>query len=356
MPDPSPPPPLPESVLLIGAGRLGMHLCVALLAAGIPRVTLWNRRPLPAERETLLDTGLSALPPEQRVRLERLDGASLDTFLEKFLVPQAPDDASPPLLIFLTVTDDALTPTAQWLMEKLKHLGTAPDSCSPLISINSRISAVLHCSGALSLAALEPLRQGGIAVGTLHPLQSFAGVPRAQTMVGTYCALEGSESIETIARALVERVGGHTIRLREGGKLLYHASAVIASNLMVALTSLAVKVLGNATEGETSETERLAMLLPLIEGSVHNLKTQGLSTGIAAALTGPVSRGDAGIVGRQWQALQPNTLESGSASPEGVAEIYRLLSLEAIALTKARGMSPERISALLHALNSTNFF
>ena len=65
----------------------------------------------------------------------------------------------------------------------------------------------------------------------------------------------------------------------------YHAAAVLVSNYTVALTHAGV-ALWRAI-GKT-EAEALQALVPLLQGTVHNLHRLGPSD----ALTGPVARGD----------------------------------------------------------------
>ena len=51
---------------------------------------------------------------------------------------------------------------------------------------------VVHCSGAVSLDALEPARQAGASVGSFHPIQSFSSIDQAiESLSGSVFAVSG---------------------------------------------------------------------------------------------------------------------------------------------------------------------
>src|SRR5450756_2220089 len=70
---------------------------------------------------------------------------------------------------------------------------------------------------------------------------------------------------------------------------LYHLSAVVGCNLLVALESEAKRLMDEATGGE----DGLDHLAPLLTTAMKNLLGSGDP---AHALTGPVARGDVGTV------------------------------------------------------------
>lgn len=57
--------------------------------------------------------------------------------------------------------------------------------------------------------------------------------------------------------------------LQPGGKTAYHAAAVISSNYLIALQSVAVDLLADAG---IDQLEGLDVLMPIIEGTVYSLK------------------------------------------------------------------------------------
>ncbi|MFB7893976.1 DUF2520 domain-containing protein [Microbacterium sp. NPDC056044] len=141
-----------------------------------------------------------------------------------------------------------------------------------------------HFSGATTLAPLAPHEALSI-----HPLltvtgeTSFAGVP---------AALAGStDRALAAAHALAEALGMTPFDVADADRAAYHAAASIASNFLVTLESFAEDLA--ATAGVPRDA-----LVPLVRATVANWEAGG-----AAALTGPIARGDDETVARQRAAV-----------------------------------------------------
>ncbi|MBC7253561.1 MAG: DUF2520 domain-containing protein [Actinobacteria bacterium] len=180
------------------------------------------------------------------------------------------------------------------------------DACITLASAGAikRGSYVVHMSGALGLDVLEAAEEAGAATASVHPLQTFADVKGAVRKIpGSVFAVTARDprTVEW-AEGLVRLLGGEPVRLAEENKVLYHLGAVMASNLLVALEHAAELLYQEiGMEGEKA----LRALLPLIEGTVGNLRRLGTEK----ALTGPVARGDIGIVRRHLEKLEEEDRE-----------------------------------------------
>lgn len=138
-----------------------------------------------------------------------------------------------------------------------------------------------HCSGATTL---EPL--AGHRAFSLHPLLTAPadGVPHFH---GVPCAVAGDE----IAVRLATTLGMKPLVVADADRAAYHAAASMASNFLVTLEVAAERVA--ATAGLSRED-----LLPLVQATVDNWAALG-----AAALTGPIARGDHETVARHREAL-----------------------------------------------------
>jgi predicted short-subunit dehydrogenase-like oxidoreductase (DUF2520 family) len=145
---------------------------------------------------------------------------------------------------------------------------------------------------------------------------------------GATFGVEGDGDARALAERLVAACEGRVLSIRPGGKALYHAAAVFASNYAVALLSIAGRLMGEA--GIAAEDAQPA-LTALAAGAVENVA----ALGPAAALTGPVARGDAETVARHLARL--------SGRDRGV---YCLLALEALELARARGTDPAALARL----------
>lgn len=202
---------------------------------------------------------------------------------------------------------------------------TTPDDC--IAEVAAAVAAaggwragqvVLHTAGALATTVLQPAAAGGAAIGSLHPLQSFAG--GAASLQGVYFACSGAAPALQLCRSLVAEWGGIYWELAEANRVQYHAAACAASNYLVVLLDWAVRQL--APLGLT-EAEAQAALAPLVQGTLQNLQRQG-----RAALTGPISRGDAATLAAHLAVLPPDEQvlyrQLGAATLQTAAALGRL--------------------------------
>lgn len=143
---------------------------------------------------------------------------------------------------------------------------------------------VAHLSGALGLDVLAP----HVQVASLHPLRA---IPTAATALGgAWFAVAG----DALAHQVVEAIGGRALTIDEADRVRYHAAATIASNHLTAL-------LGQVERIAAGAGVPLEAYLDLVRGAVDNVAR----VGAAAALTGPVSRGDWATVVSHLEALPP---------------------------------------------------
>ncbi len=225
-------------------------------------------------------------------------------------------------VVFITTPDDLIESTCMSISE---HRGF------------DKNAVVIHCSGALSSDILSSARDCGAVVATLHPLQSFASVDQAVSLVpGSFCTIEGDSGALPIVREVVEDLGGILMEITAEKKTLYHAAAVAASNYLVTLIHLALEL--NEAAGLPSDTSFNA-LLPLIRGTLSNIGAKG----IPGSLTGPIARGDVATVSAHLKAIEED-------APE-LLMLYRCLGLYTVDLAKAKGTldkeAADKIVALL---------
>ncbi len=182
---------------------------------------------------------------------------------------------------------------------------------------------VVHMSGALGLDVLEPAEELGARAACIHPLQTFADVRGAMRSIpGSVFAVTSRDAdTQAWAEELVLKLGGEPVALAEKDKTLYHIGAVVASNLLVALEHAAELVY---EEIGLQRESALKALMPLIEGTVQNLKRLGTEK----ALTGPVARGDIGVLRRHLESLERGEREQ-------LLKVYTSLSMFALDLAEA---------------------
>ncbi len=194
---------------------------------------------------------------------------------------------------------------------------------------------VLHTSGLQPARLLEPLARRGALVASLHPVQSFARKDApASVFAGITWGVEGDPAALPACVRIVRALRGRVLLLTERDKPLYHAACSLASNALVALEATAAGTLRAIGIGGP---EAEAMLFPLVQGTLQNVKNFGLEK----ALTGPILRGDVETVRGHLEALR--------GGPEA-REVYLVLGRRALGLAAKRGLPAGRVRALKRLL------
>jgi predicted short-subunit dehydrogenase-like oxidoreductase (DUF2520 family) len=185
-------------------------------------------------------------------------------------------------LILISTPDDAVVKVA----EELARIGAE----------ELRAKVVLHTSGALNSSALKAVRDCGACVGSMHPLQSFSGVA-VPPLEGKVFALEGDPPAIRLARQIVRALGGLPVQIAGGSKVLYHAAAAFAAGHVLAVEESATRLLMLAG---MKRGEAVRALLQLTRQVLENFERLGPR----AAWTGPLARGDYGVVVAHLAAMK----------------------------------------------------
>jgi predicted short-subunit dehydrogenase-like oxidoreductase (DUF2520 family) len=170
---------------------------------------------------------------------------------------------------------------------------------------------VIHLSGARTLDALAAVARlrPDCAIGSLHPLQTLpspdAGAAR---LPGSWAAVAGAEAVTTLAEELELR----PFRVDDADRALYHATAAVAANHLVAL-------LGQVERLARAAGVPFEAFLPLVRASVENAAEMGPDN----ALTGPVARGDLVTVARHLDALPASERTAYAAMAEQARRLAR---------------------------------
>jgi predicted short-subunit dehydrogenase-like oxidoreductase (DUF2520 family) len=206
---------------------------------------------------------------------------------------------------------------------------TTPDGAISQVSGDLKWGAdkaVVHCSGADTSEVLAAAAVSGAQVGVFHPLQTFAGKSVGSPFTGITFSIESQEPLFSVLKTIATDLGGKWIALRPEDKPLYHASAVIVSNYMIALVKIATDLWAGFG---IPRDEAVKALLPLIRGTVDNLE----KTGLPFCLTGPIARGDTGTITKHLDAL-------GRINPDFVG-VYKQLGQATLPIA----IEKEKISA-----------
>jgi predicted short-subunit dehydrogenase-like oxidoreductase (DUF2520 family) len=274
---------------IVGGGTVGLTLAAALVAAGWQVGAVASRDPARRERLRRSAPGARAFAEPAGI----LDECHL---------------------AIIAVPDDAIADVATRM-----HLYSG--------------QALVHTSGLHGAEILAAARAAGTSCGSFHPLVAFADVDRALAALrGATVAIEGDADLLDVLAEMAESIGALPVRLQPGSKPAYHAAAVLAAGGLVALLDVIAEV---AAPAGLDELGSLAVYGPLAAQALGNAR----ALGIAAALTGPAVRGDAGTVAAHLAAL-------ASGSP-GALDAYRALVRRQVTIAEERrDLAPESAAHL----------
>ncbi|BCJ59854.1 Rossmann-like and DUF2520 domain-containing protein [Micromonospora endophytica] len=282
------------TVGVIGAGRVGATLGAALAAAGHRVVAASGMSGASQARLALLLPAVS-----------RRSAASVALAATDLLLIAVPDDALAGVIADLAA-DGALRPG----------------------------QVVAHTSGAHGLAVLAPAAAAGARPLALHPAMTFTGTPDdLDRLPGISYGVTAPAELRPLAARLVADLGGVPEWIGEADRGLYHAALAHGANHLVTLVNEAADRLRDAGVGQPEK-----VLAPLLRAALENALRLGDD-----ALTGPVSRGDAGTVARHLTRL-------ADTAPESVAPYLALARRTADRAVAAGRLRPADAAQLLDVL------
>jgi predicted short-subunit dehydrogenase-like oxidoreductase (DUF2520 family) len=240
-----------ENIAIIGLGRVGTAIGYLLRKAGYPIIAV-----------------ASCTQTSLQERIHYTGG-------QAFTAESDAEAAALASCIFITTPDDIIGVVCREIVQK-GGIKTG--------------DKVIHMSGAGGLDLLEPAREVGANVASIHPMQSFADIEGAiRNIPSSTFGITADETLKVWAAELVKELGGIPFTVPESRKPLYHALACMASNYLTTLLNMVEK--GYISLG-LNQDEAIRAFWPLVTGTLKNIETRGS----IQALTGPISRGDVGTV------------------------------------------------------------
>lgn len=282
---------------IVGLGAVGTALAHAARAAGVPVAAVASRSPLKAEALAAV-TGARVLPIADIAR------------------------AAP--LVALSVADDAIE-----------------DAAAALGDVSG--ATVFHCSGARPASVLAPLAARGARTASWHPLAAIAArhgdeapAQSAAMFRGAIVAVEGASDVPEL-EALATALGARPVHITAAQKPAYHLGAAILAGFSVALAAVADAEWRRAGIPADVAHDGLAHLLGTVAANL------GAAPSPAAALTGPIVRGDVDAVARQ--------VATARTLPPAAAALYRAHTAHLVALAHHGGRiaddTAQRLTQLL---------
>ncbi len=185
---------------------------------------------------------------------------------------------------------------------------------------------IFHLSGSLKSDVLSLCENYGAIIFAMHPYQTFYGNDLS-ALDNALWAVELGNAGKNVIKSIIADLGGKyeflsPVTLEH--KILYHLSAVLASNYLILFLSFAKKV----TEISGINPEKF--LPPIIQQTINNFLNFGLKNQLP--LTGPFARGDFEIIKKHLIAME--------SQPE-LFDIYQKLTLSALKILKIENMISE---------------
>ncbi len=221
------------------------------------------------------------------------------------------------------------------LLGDLLLLGVPDGQLSEILQARTlRPALVVHLSGA---HPADVIGRSDLETGSLHPVLPFADPASALArMDDCRWVTEGSAPALDRLRAVWAVRDTHWSTIAKSAKPAYHAAMICASNYLVTLTDMARQLAAQAGLPDASAADLIATLQ---FATLDNL--EGQTT--AAALTGPIERGDLATLERVTASLQPGR-QSRAYGQLGLA------TLELARQSRLPKPSDERIEDLFMAL------
>lgn len=276
---------------VIGAGKVGVTFARLLHHAGYRICAVYNRS---ADRALALAQAVGAQAASHPAEVVLLADLTL-----------------------VTVADDAITTVAEMLDGH-----------------DLRGKGIVHTSGAHDATSLAVPARRGAMTGSFHPAFPFADVEVAmRALAGASFAIEAeAQQLEVWLRGLVEAFKGSAVVIPPGGKATYHLALAIASTYIVTLYSIGERLLLSLG------TERAAAdnaLNTLVEGTVENLRQQG----VPKAMVGPLTRVDVGTIAAHLQVLRKTDSQ--------LVDVYKGLARLSYPMLEARNIPTAPIEKLM---------
>lgn len=244
-------------IAIVGPGRLGKALAMALKQAGYPVIEIVARDEAASMRRA------RSLARRVGAKTVAIGKSGLTANLVWFCVPDREIERVATLLALTTAWKGRLA---------------------------------FHSSGALCSGELIALKREGAAVAAVHPFMTFVSRSEPE-LPGVPFGIEGDAQAVRLARQVVRKLGGEAFLIQQEKKAAYHAWGGFASPLLVSLLVTAERV---AEVAGFSPTQARRLAVPILRQTLANYERLGA----ADAFSGPLVRGDAAVVEKHLRVLE----------------------------------------------------
>jgi predicted short-subunit dehydrogenase-like oxidoreductase (DUF2520 family) len=187
-------------------------------------------------------------------------------------------------IIFITKADKYIKETAEELTEIFGK------------QLSGKI--IIHCSGLFPKTLLKSCENKGAVIAKAHPYQTFY-FPASDVLDNVFWTVD-ADSDFNLLNTIIKEISGTAVNTNTNEKfnpVLYHASAVMASNYMNTIVSLV------ANAARESGINPADFLPEILETTLNNI-IHSLTNNVNFPLTGPIVRGDVITIEKHIEGLK----------------------------------------------------
>ena len=244
-----------SKVTIIGAGRLGGSLALALVNASYNVKSIFSRN------------------FNSSVNLSR----KINNCFPSESIQKAVDNAD---VVFITTPDDAISKTAtsiKWVEGQ----------------------AVIHCSGVSGIELFKDI-EAPIELGSFHPMQTFASINEgSKSMEGITFAIDGTKEIIEYLKGLSHSLNANFVLIPSENKAMYHLTGTLMGNLLLEYVAISAKLWEHIGYDQKKGIQALVPMMRQVADNLENI-------GLPEALAGPYIRGDIGTIKKHLEVLKRN--------------------------------------------------
>jgi predicted short-subunit dehydrogenase-like oxidoreductase (DUF2520 family) len=192
-------------------------------------------------------------------------------------------------------------PTIESVADEISNLG-----------LNLKKMIVFHVSGTLSYSILEKIKKRGATTFSMHPYQTFPSKELSANMTyKVFYGIEGNKSAIEQAKKIVRSIKSKSIVVPTNKKIIYHSSAIMMSNFLLALLSSADELLSRVEKNKKLRHEFMVHL------SLESYKNY-FENGFEKSITGPAVRRDTKTIKKHIAALKSKDVQ--------LKELYKIFT------------------------------
>ena len=242
-----------SKIAIVGTGKLGGSLALALSAASYNVVSVFSRN------------ANSALNVSKEI-----DGCIPSSDIQETINVAE--------IVFITTPDDVIS--------KIANSSKWSDS-----------QGVIHCSGASGIELFSSI-ESCIEFGSFHPMQTFSSIKEgSKSMQGITFAIDGTDKIVGFLKEITNSFNSGFVLIPSEYKPMYHLTGTLMGNLLLEYVAISAKLWEQIGYDQEKGIQSLVPMMRQVADNLENI-------GLPEALAGPFVRGDIGTIKKHLEILK----------------------------------------------------